>query len=53
MIQQDLSDSVLSTLRQIIRAIDLQSRQLAKKYGLTGPQLIILKEIYKSPNNPI
>jgi len=53
MIQQDLSDSVMSTLRQIIRAIDLQSKQLTKKYGLTGPQLIILKEIYKSPYSPI
>ncbi len=51
--QQDLSDSVMSTLRQIIRAIDLQSKQLTKKYGLTGPQLIILKEAAKSPNKPI
>lgn len=51
--QQDLSDSVMSTLRQIIRAIDLQSKQLTKKYGLTGPQLIILKEIYRSPHSPI
>lgn len=53
MVQKDLSDSVLSTLRQIIRAIDLQSKKLTKKYGLTGPQLIILKEIYSSPNLPI
>lgn len=51
--QQDLSDSVMSTLRQIIRAIDLQSKQLTKKFGLTGPQLIILKEIHRSPNRPI
>jgi DNA-binding MarR family transcriptional regulator len=51
--QPDLSDSVMSTLRQIIRAIDLQSKQLTKKYGLTGPQLIILKEIHKSPYKPI
>lgn len=51
--QQDLSDSVMSTLRQIIRAIDLQSKQLTKRYGLTGPQLIILKEIYNSNNKPI
>jgi len=53
MVQMDLSDSVLSTLRQIIRAIDLQSKKLTKKFGLTGPQLIILKEIYNSPNLPI
>jgi DNA-binding MarR family transcriptional regulator len=51
--QLDLSDSVVSTLRQIVRAIDLQSKKLTKKYGLTGPQLIILKEIYKSPEAPI
>lgn len=51
--QQDLSDSVMSTLRQIIRAIDLQSKKLTKKYGLTGPQLIVLKEISKSTNRPI
>lgn len=50
---QDLSDSVVSTLRQIIRAIDIQSKKLTKKYGLTGPQLIVLKEIEKSPQKPI
>lgn len=50
---QELSDSVVSTLRQIIRAIDLQSKKLTKKYGLTGPQLIVLKEIDKSPSRPI
>ncbi|MBN2658479.1 MAG: MarR family transcriptional regulator [Spirochaetales bacterium] len=50
---QELSDSVVSTLRQIIRAIDLQSKKLTKKYGLTGPQLIVLKEINKSPSKPI
>jgi DNA-binding MarR family transcriptional regulator len=36
---------VLSTLRQIIRAMDIHSRQLSKKYGLTGPQLIVISEI--------
>ena len=40
-----LSDKVLSSIRQIIRAIDLHSRYLAKNYGLTGPQLLILKEL--------
>jgi len=50
---QELSDSVVSTLRQIIRAVDLQSKKLTKKYGLTGPQLIVLKEIHKSPSRPI
>ncbi|MBI9097111.1 MAG: MarR family transcriptional regulator [Spirochaetaceae bacterium] len=51
--QQDLSDTVVSTLRQIIRAIDLQSKKLTKKFGLTGPQLIVLKEISRSPEKQI
>ncbi|OQY31240.1 MAG: hypothetical protein B6241_14575 [Spirochaetaceae bacterium 4572_59] len=51
--QHDTSEEVVSTLRQIIRAIDLQSKKLTKRYGLTGPQLIVLKEIQKSPDRPI
>lgn len=43
--QNDLSNEVLKTIRQIIRAIDLQSRKLAKTHGLTGPQLVVLKEL--------
>jgi DNA-binding MarR family transcriptional regulator len=39
------SELVLIALRQIIRAIDLHSKKLIKQYGLTGPQLIVLKEI--------
>jgi len=39
------SDMILATIRQIIRAVDLQSKNLVKKYGLTGPQLLLLKEI--------
>ncbi len=50
---QDSADAVVSTLRKIIRAIDIQSRKLTKKYGLTGPQLIVLKEIEKNPNKQI
>ena len=38
----ELSEEVLVALRQIIRATDLHSRYLVKKFGLTGPQLIIL-----------
>ncbi len=47
------TDLVVSTLRQIIRAIDLQSKKLVKLYGLTGPQLLVLKEINKTPDQPI
>jgi DNA-binding MarR family transcriptional regulator len=41
----DISYDVLVTLRRIIRAIDMHSKKLGKEYGLTGPQLMILKEI--------
>ncbi len=43
--KQDASTYVLSTLRQIIRAIDIHSRTLSKQFGLTGPQLIVISEI--------
>ena len=32
-------------LRRIIRAIDLHSRLLVQQHGITGPQLIVLREI--------
>jgi DNA-binding MarR family transcriptional regulator len=44
------SDQILATLRQIIRAIDLHSKSLTKRYGLTGPQLMILKELRRHEN---
>lgn len=40
-------EQVLAALRQIIQAIDLHSRYLTAKYGLTGPQLAILQEVSK------
>ena len=42
------SDTILATLRQIIRAIDLHSKSLTKRYGLTGPQLLVLKELNRN-----
>lgn len=45
MSNNDTSAQVLSTLRQIIRAMDIHSRYLSKKYGLTGPQLVVTAEI--------
>lgn len=38
-------DEVLTTLRRIMRAVDLHSRSLIQRYGLTGPQLVILREL--------
>lgn len=40
-----VTNLVLSALRRIIRAIDLHSRSLVQQYGLTGPQLVVLKEL--------
>jgi len=42
-----MADEILIALRQITRAIDLHSKQLVQKYGLTGPQILLLKEISK------
>jgi len=40
-----LSPMVLSALRRIIRAIDIHSRTLVQRFGLTGPQLVVLREL--------
>jgi DNA-binding MarR family transcriptional regulator len=44
-----MQEQILVSLRRIIRAIDLHSRQLAQTHGLTGPQLVLLKEIDRFP----
>lgn len=41
----DSPEEVLVALRRIIRAIDLQSRQLMQRSGLTGPQLLTMQVI--------
>lgn len=41
-------DILLTSLRKIIRAIDLHSKKLVSKFGLTGPQMIVLKVICQS-----
>lgn len=38
------ADQILIALRRIIRAIDLHSRRLVRESGLTGPQLVVLRE---------
>lgn len=43
--QKNYSDDVLIALRKIIRAVDLHSRRLVQKHGVTGPQLVVLREI--------
>ncbi len=49
----ELSDEVLSALRRIVRAIDIQSRQLVRLHGLTGPQIIILKTLVQMEQTTI
>lgn len=44
-VSEDRCRQLLVSLRKIIQAIDLHSRNLSKTFGLTGPQLIILQEI--------
>ena len=40
-----VTEMVLVALRRIIRAIDIRSRVLVTRYGLTGPQLIVLRQL--------
>lgn len=44
----EIEEQVLSTLRRIIRAIDLQSKQLMQRSGLSGPQLLIMQAIARA-----
>ncbi|MFH2055366.1 MAG: MarR family winged helix-turn-helix transcriptional regulator [bacterium] len=38
-----ISDAVLTALRQIMRAIDIHSRNLLRQCGVTGPQLSLMR----------
>lgn len=41
----NVSELVLAALRKIMRSIDLHSKSLVKRFGLTSPQLIVLREV--------
>lgn len=41
----DTEEEVLKSLRRIIRAVDLYSRKLVTQTGLSGPQLICLRQL--------
>ena len=45
MSRQGTYEEVMLLLRQIVRAIDLHSRRLVHDYGLTGPQLLLLRAL--------
>ena len=40
-----LEDAIVAALRRIVRAIDIHSRRLEQTCGLTGPQLVVLREV--------
>ena len=42
-----IEESILRSLRKITRAVDLYSRQLARQYQLTGPQVVCLRQLQK------
>lgn len=44
----DYEDEVLRSLRRIIRAVDLYSRKLISHHGLSGPQLVCLRQLSDS-----
>lgn len=49
----ETEEEILRSLRRILRVVDRHGRSLAKLQGLTGPQLICLREIQRSgPVNP-
>lgn len=39
-----IEDEIVASLRRIVRAIDLQSRRMVDACGLTGPQIVVLRE---------
>jgi len=49
----EVCDGVLVCLKRITRAIDLHSRRLVERYGLTVPQLIVLKELTSHGEMPV
>lgn len=49
----ELAQGVLRSLRRILQAVDLHGRNLKARYGLTGPQIICLREIRRGASlNP-
>lgn len=42
---EQIAEQILVALRRIIRSTDLHSRHLLRCFGLTGPQLIVLRQL--------
>ncbi len=49
----ELHEEVLISIRQIIRAIDLRSKKLNRDFGLTSPQLLLLRSVDESGKQTI
>lgn len=41
----EIYEQLILSLRQVNREVDLHSKQLNKQFGLTGPQLLVIKKI--------
>jgi len=39
-----IEENIVVALRRIVRAIDIQSRRMVETCGLTGPQVVVLRE---------
>ena len=42
---QDLADTILASIRRVVRAIDLDSKRMIRDFGITGPQLVTLRAV--------
>jgi DNA-binding MarR family transcriptional regulator len=47
-LEKQINEQILIALRRIARAIDLHSRSLAQTFGLTGPQVVLLRELLRN-----
>ncbi len=47
---ETIEERILCSLRRIIRGVDIYSRQLNTRHGLTAPQLLCLREIVSTDN---
>lgn len=49
----DQETAIVAALRRIVRAIDLRSRRLVETSGLTGPQLLVLRQTSRLSGAPV
>jgi len=45
----ELHAQIVTALRRIIRAVDRHSKELVRRHGLTGPQLVVLRSVAEAP----